>query len=233
MPVAKKAYVSDGTNWLPLVSGLPDLTGYATTEYVDNYTPSISVSASPPASPEQGEFWFDTDTNELFMYDSVYWVEISGTAIDLAEYLTISSASATYATQTDLDNIDLSLYLTQSSASTTYLTQASASTTYESKVLDIVAAKTSAYTFASGDENKIIELNGTFTVTIPPDSTFNFPIGTYINILQITSGTITIAGGAGVTVNGAPGLKLNSQWSGASIVKRSSNTWVAVGDLAA
>ena len=115
MTNAKKAYISDGINWLPLVSGTPDLTGYATTEYVDNYTPSISVSANPPAAPEQGEFWFDTDTNELFMYDSVYWIEVSGTAIDLAEYLTIASASTTYATQTDLDNIDLSLYATTAS----------------------------------------------------------------------------------------------------------------------
>jgi len=115
MPVAKKAYVSDGTNWLPLVSGIPDLTGYATTEYVDDFTPSISVSASPPAAPQQGEFWFDTDTNELFVYDSVYWIEVSGTAVDLAEYLTISSASTTYATQADLDNIDLSLYATTAS----------------------------------------------------------------------------------------------------------------------
>jgi hypothetical protein len=169
--------------------------------------------------------------------------------LDLTPYLTQISASNTYLTQASGSSIYLtqnsasSLYITQASASANYLTQASASTiyldktsastTYQNKVFDIVAAKTSAYTFASGDENKIIELNGTFTVTIPPDSTFNFPIGTYINILQITSGTITIAGGVGVTVNGSPGLKLNSQWSGASIVKRSSNTWVAVGDLAA
>ena len=106
MPVAKKAYVSDGTNWLPLVSGLPDLTGYATTEYVDEFIPSISVSASPPAAPEQGQFWFDIDTNELFVYDSVYWIEVSGAPTDFSQYLTIASASTTYATQTDLDNID-------------------------------------------------------------------------------------------------------------------------------
>jgi hypothetical protein len=125
MPNAKKAYVSDGINWLPLVSGLPDLTGYATTEYVDEFIPRISLSSNPPASPEEGEIWFDNDTNELFMYDSVYWIEISGAPIDVSEYLTIASASTTYATQTDLDNIDLSLYLTQSSASTTYATTTS------------------------------------------------------------------------------------------------------------
>ena len=106
MPVAKKAYVSDGINWLPLVSGLPDLTGYATTEYVDEFTPSITLSSNPPASPEEGELWFDLDTNELFMYDSVYWIEISGAPTDFSEYLTIASASTIYATQTDLDNID-------------------------------------------------------------------------------------------------------------------------------
>ena len=106
MPNAKKAYVSDGVNWLPLVSGLPNMAGYATTEYVDEFIPSISVSASPPAAPEQGQFWFDIDTNELFVYDSVYWIEVSGTAIDLSQYLTTSSASTIYATQTALNNLD-------------------------------------------------------------------------------------------------------------------------------
>jgi hypothetical protein len=106
MPNAKKAYVSDGINWLPLVSGLPDLTGYATTEYVDEFVPKISLSSNPPDSPEEGELWFDLDTNELFMYDSVYWIEISGAPTDFSEYLTIASASTIYATQTDLDNIN-------------------------------------------------------------------------------------------------------------------------------
>ncbi len=35
--------------------------------------------------------------------------------MDVSEYLTIASASTTYATQTDLDNIDLSLYATTAS----------------------------------------------------------------------------------------------------------------------
>jgi hypothetical protein len=104
--MAKKAYVSDGINWLPLVSGLPDMAGYATTEYVDEFVPTISLSSNPPASPEEGQFWFDLDTNELFMYDSVYWIEISGAPTDFSQYLTVASASTTYATQTDLDNID-------------------------------------------------------------------------------------------------------------------------------
>ena len=101
------------------------------------------------------------------------------------------------------------------------------------KTYTIVAAKTGAYTIASGDENKLIELNGTFTVSIPTDATFNFAVGTVIDILNIGTGTITIAAvtPATTTVNGTPGLKLRAQWSSASLIKRGANNWGVVGDL--
>ena len=99
--------------------------------------------------------------------------------------------------------------------------------------IPIATGGTVAYTFNSADQGKIIEFNGTFTVTVPPESSVNYATGSVLNLLNIGTGTITIAGGTAVTVNGNPGLKLSSQWSGASIVKRSSNTWVAVGDLSA
>jgi hypothetical protein len=101
--------------------------------------------------------------------------------------------------------------------------------------LSVIAAKTGAYTVASGDESDLIQLNGTFTVSVPTDATFNFAIGTQINLLQIGSGTITIAAvtPGTTTVNGTPGLKLRAQWSAATLIKRAANTWVLVGDLAA
>lgn len=100
-------------------------------------------------------------------------------------------------------------------------------------VVPVVTAGTAAYTLASGDQGKLLQFNGTFTVTVPADGTYNFDTGTIINILNVGSGTITTAGAGGVTLNGNPGLKLSGQWSGASFVKRSSNTWVIVGDLTA
>jgi len=99
--------------------------------------------------------------------------------------------------------------------------------------IPVATGGTVAYTFGSADQGKILEFSGTFTVTVPPESTYNFATGSVLNLLNISTGTITIAGGSGVTVNGNPGLKLSTQWSGASIVKRSTNTWVAVGDLSA
>jgi hypothetical protein len=99
--------------------------------------------------------------------------------------------------------------------------------------IPVASGGTVSYTFGSADQGKILEFNGTFTVTVPPESTYDYATGSVLNLLNIGTGTITIAGGTAVTVNGNPGLKLSTQWSGASIVKRSSDTWVAVGDLSA
>jgi hypothetical protein len=101
--------------------------------------------------------------------------------------------------------------------------------------LSVIAAKTSAYTVASGDESDLIQTNGTFTVSIPTDATFNFAIGTQINLVNIGTGTITVAAVTpGTTaVNGTPGLILRTQWSGATLIKRDTKAWVVVGDLRA
>jgi hypothetical protein len=101
--------------------------------------------------------------------------------------------------------------------------------------LGIVAAKTANYTVASGDQNKLIQLNGTFTVSIPTDATYNFAIGTQISILNIGSGTLTTAAvtPGTTTLTGTLGLKLRAQWSAATFIKLAANTWVIVGDLAA
>jgi hypothetical protein len=97
---------------------------------------------------------------------------------------------------------------------------------------------TNAYTVVLSDKDKWLELsNGATagTLNIPTDATANFAIGTQLNILQTGAGQITIAAvtPGTTTVNGTPGLKLRGQWSAATIVKRSADTWVAVGDLSA
>ena len=93
--------------------------------------------------------------------------------------------------------------------------------------------QSSSYTLAIADSFKMIEMSAGGTLTIPLDSNVNFPIGTAIDILQTSSSQVTLAGQSGVTVNGTPGLKIRTQWSSATIVKRAANTWVAMGDLVA
>ena len=104
---------------------------------------------------------------------------------------------------------------------------------YARAILNIISEKTAAFTLSLTDVSSLIEVNGTFTVTVPNDSVVNFPIGSQVSLLGTGTGVITIAGAAGVTVTGNPGLKLSGQWSGATLVKRAVNTWALVGDLVA
>ena len=95
--------------------------------------------------------------------------------------------------------------------------------------------ETASYTLVLDDKNKIVEMNvaSANNLTIPPNSSVAFPVGSQINILQVGTGQTTIVAGAGVTVNGTPGLKMRTQFSYATCIKRATNTWVLVGDLSA
>jgi hypothetical protein len=99
-----------------------------------------------------------------------------------------------------------------------------------------ISQKTASYTLASiNEKDSMIEMNaaGATTVTVPTDSAVAFPVGTSLDILRVGAGAVDVAGAGGVTVNATPGLKLRSQWSSATLIKRAANTWVLVGDLSA
>jgi hypothetical protein len=83
------------------------------------------------------------------------------------------------------------------------------------------------------DANTEQEMNNAAaqTLTIEPDSTTNFPIGTRIDVINFGAGIVTLAGGAGVTIVRVNSLTLNGQGSAVQLVKRSANTWSAVGGL--
>ena len=107
-------------------------------------------------------------------------------------------------------------------------------------VSTIVAGRTinaqtgTSYTFVIGDRLKIVTLNNSspITLTIPPNSSVAFDVGTSIDIIQLGSGQVTVAGGSGVTVNSTPTLKLRAQYSVGSCLKIATNQWIFMGDLA-
>jgi hypothetical protein len=99
-----------------------------------------------------------------------------------------------------------------------------------------IIQKTASYTLSELTErDSLIEVasSSATTVTIPLNSAVAFPVGTSIDILQTSTGQVTIAGTAGVTVNSTPGLKLRTTWSSCTLFKRAENTWVVYGDLTA
>jgi hypothetical protein len=95
--------------------------------------------------------------------------------------------------------------------------------------------ETASYTLALSDASKVVEMNvgSANNLTVPTNGSIPFETGTQITILQTGSGQTTIVASGGVTVNGTPGLKLRAQWSSATLIKRATDTWVAIGDLSA
>ena len=92
-----------------------------------------------------------------------------------------------------------------------------------------------SYTLALTDSNKMVEINNAAAnnLTVPLNATVPYPVGTQVTVLQTGAGQTTIVATGGVTINATPGLKLRTRWSSASLIKRGTDTWVALGDLVA
>lgn len=93
--------------------------------------------------------------------------------------------------------------------------------------------RTASYTLVLGDAGKAVEFNSAnaVTLTIPPNSSVAFPIGSVMELFALGTGQVTIAPGSGVTLRSSNGLKLRAQYSVAAIRKRSTDEWVCAGDL--
>ena len=109
------------------------------------------------------------------------------------------------------------------------------------KIASTYSAKVAAYTFASGDEGQLFSMNNAATqqFNIPTDATFDFAVGTEINVFWITgAGQPTIGavtpGTTTVISTGATSAtpKLRVANSGATCKKLAANSWIVFGDLA-
>jgi hypothetical protein len=94
--------------------------------------------------------------------------------------------------------------------------------------------KTSDYTIALPDSSKTVTVNSgsTVTITVPTNTSVPFAIGTKIDFVGLGSGTVAFGIASGVTLNSKNSWrKLNAQYSGATLIKIDTNTWVLIGDL--
>jgi hypothetical protein len=164
-------------------------------------------------SPQEGQFAFTKDTNSLWYYDGAAWVA--------------SGASG------DVTGVTAGFGITVTDPTGPVPTVALAATTY--------SAKTAAYTFADGDQSDIFSMNAATSVqfNIPTDATFDFAVGTEINVFWITgAGQPTIGavtpGTTTVISTGATSAtpKLRVANSGATCKKLAANSWIIFGDIA-
>jgi hypothetical protein len=92
--------------------------------------------------------------------------------------------------------------------------------------------QTASYTLVLADAGKMIVVNSASatTVTIPLQSTANFPIGTQILVMQIGSGQTSIAATGGVTLNSKNGITTSGLYAVISLIKIGADSWVVAGD---
>jgi hypothetical protein len=96
--------------------------------------------------------------------------------------------------------------------------------------------QTASYTLVIGDADKLVEMNvGTANnLTIPLNSSVAFATGTQILLAQYGAGQTTVVATSGVTIRSSGGkLKLNAQYSGATLIKIATDEWYCFGDLSA
>ena len=91
------------------------------------------------------------------------------------------------------------------------------------------------YTFVLADAGKMVtSSNGSAqTVTVPPNSSVAFDVGTQILVQNIGSANATLAEGSGVTINSKDDSKeIDGQWAAATLIKTATDVWTLIGSLA-
>ena len=95
--------------------------------------------------------------------------------------------------------------------------------------------QTASYTLVLSDADKLVEMNvgSANNLTVPLNSSVAFSTGTQIILAQYGAGQTTIVATSGVTIRSNGGkLKLNAQYSGATLIKIGENDWYLFGDIA-
>lgn len=90
------------------------------------------------------------------------------------------------------------------------------------------------YTLVLSDAGRMIDMSNTsaITLTIPNNATVAFSTNTIIDLMQSNTGQVTVAGAGAVTIRSvASKVKLTSQWSGATLIQRTANEWILMGDI--
>ena len=96
--------------------------------------------------------------------------------------------------------------------------------------------QSNSYSLVLSDRNKIVEISNAAarTLTVPSNTSVAFPIGSQIMVARGDTGSVQILAAGGVTIDSSNNNRfLQYQYSGATLVKKSTNGWWLFGDLSA
>jgi urease beta subunit/sporulation protein YlmC with PRC-barrel domain len=89
-----------------------------------------------------------------------------------------------------------------------------------------------AYTLVITDRGKLLEFSnaGAVSLTIPTNAAVAFEIGDRVDVLLVSTGSVSIVGASGVTIAAEGGLTtISSQWTRVTLIKRTTDDWVITG----
>ena len=99
-----------------------------------------------------------------------------------------------------------------------------------------LSTKTADYNVGLADAGQTLLINSTndVTVTVPLNSAVPFANGQRLDVVRLNTGNVTFAGAVGVTINSKnSNKKIAARYSGATLIKYDTDTWVLIGDLTA
>jgi hypothetical protein len=189
------------------------LTAAQVNTYLNEQTVMVFASSAARTSAlsgvlAEGMMSYLQDTNAVEVYDGSNWVSI-GSSGDITGITTGTDSGLSGGVTSGTATLRLKLEFDAETGTT--------------------------YTLVAGNLNQLVTLNNAspITLTVPPSV---FSAGDVINIAQIGAGQVTLAQGAGVTINStgatATAPKLRARYSAASIICTASNTFLVVGDIA-
>lgn len=184
-----------------------------------------------------GEIGFETDTKKMKVGDgSTAWTSLAYTVTDgdisgVTAGTGLTGGGNSGAVTLSIDTATTADLSTAQTLTNKTLTAPKVNLTFNAQV-------GTTYTFVLADNGQMVTANNASaqTYTIPPNADVAFPDGAQINVIQIGAGQVTFAQGSGVTIvsTGATAAapKLRAQYSSATLVKRSTNLWYVLGDIA-
>jgi hypothetical protein len=206
-------------------------TNYSANKHVDHTSVSISTGSGLTGGGDiSSTRTLSLDINGLTADDSpvttdyVVTYDVSATAnkkVLVSDLKTVISNHA-FTALSDVPN-------SYSSAGLKIVRVNSAATALEfvTPILEETSAQTTNYTLALTDVNYVVLLNGTsLTLTIPPNSSVAFPVGSVIHAYNAAATSVTTTEGSGVTIRNKANI---SQYQEVSFRKRATDEWVQVG----
>lgn len=189
------------------------LTAAQVNTYLNEQTVMVFASSAARTSAlsgvlAEGMMSYLQDTNSVEVYDGSNWVSVGSTG-DITGITTGTDSGLSGGVTSGTATLRLKLEFDAETGTT--------------------------YTLVAANLNQLVTLNNAspITLTVPPSV---FSAGDVINIAQIGAGQVTLAQGAGVTINStgatATAPKLRARYSAASIICTASNTFLVVGDIA-